>query len=53
MVQGKLYAAEVPMREALAILKKVHEEEHPTYASTLNNLALLLHLQVRLADFSR
>lgn len=47
-IQGKLEEAEAPMREALAIFKKVLGEEHPNVATLLNNLAQLLSAQVRL-----
>ena len=39
------------MREAFAISKKALGAEHPTVAIRLNNLALLLKAQVRLAGF--
>ena len=43
--QGKLDEAAPLMRQALAIFKKVHGEEHPNVANTLHNLALLLRNQ--------
>ena len=46
-IQGKLEEAEAPMREALAIFKKVLGEEHPNVAVLLNNIAEVLRAQVR------
>ena len=43
---GKLAEAEEPQRRALAISEKALGPDHPTVATRLNNLALLL--QVRL-----
>ena len=45
--QGKLDEAEEPMKQALAIFKKVLGEEHPNVATLLNNLAGLLRTQAR------
>ena len=50
-IQGKLEEAEGPMREALDIFKKILGEEHPNVAVLLNNIAVLLIDQVRLAGF--
>ena len=47
-MQGKLEEAEAPMREALAIFKKVLGENHPNVATLLNNVAELLRDQVGL-----
>ena len=46
MLQGKYDEAEPLYRETLAILKKVHGDEHPSVATGLNNLASLLKSQV-------
>ena len=43
--QGKLDEAEPLMKEALAIHKKVHGDEHPAVARDLNNLAQLYKAQ--------
>ena len=45
--QGKFDEAAPLYKEAIAINKKVHGEEHPSVATGLNNLALLLSDQVR------
>lgn len=47
-IQGKSEEGEAPMREALAIFKKVLGEEHPNVATLLNNIAGLLSDQVRI-----
>jgi hypothetical protein len=44
--QGKLEAAELPMREALEVYKRSLGVEHPFVATQLNNLAELLRAQV-------
>ena len=43
--QGKLDEAEPLFKESLAIKKKVFGDEHPSVATGLNNLALLLYHQ--------
>ena len=43
--QGKYDDAKPLHEEALAIRKKVHGEEHPDVAQSLNNLAVLLYHQ--------
>ena len=48
-LQGKLSEAEPLTRECLKIMRKVHGNEHPLLAGSLNNLAALLRDQVRLA----
>ena len=45
--QGKLDEATPLYKEAIAIFKKVHGDEHPSVATLLNNLAELLRAQVR------
>jgi tetratricopeptide (TPR) repeat protein len=46
-VQGEYEKAEPLYNESLKIRKKVHENEHPDVASSLNNLALLYENQGR------
>ena len=50
-LQGKLGKAEPLTRECLRIMRKVHGNEHPLVAVSLNNLAGLLKAQVRSAGF--
>ena len=45
MSQGKLDEATPLYREAIEIFKKVHGDEHPSVATCLNNLAVLLYHQ--------
>jgi hypothetical protein len=44
--QGKLAEAEPHYQRTLTILEKSLGLEHPNVASTLNNLAVLLNMQV-------
>ena len=46
MLQGKYDEAEPLAREAVAIYRKVHGDEHPFLASGLSTLAELLQEQV-------
>ena len=46
MLQGKYDEAEPLAREAVAIYRKVHGDEHPYVATGLNTLAGLLKEQV-------
>jgi tetratricopeptide (TPR) repeat protein len=46
--QGQFAEGEQCFREALAIRKKIHGDEHPDVATSLNNLASLLKSQVSL-----
>ena len=46
MLQGKYDEAEPLAREAVAIYRKVHGDEHPLLASGLNTLAGLLREKV-------
>ena len=47
---GKLAEAEEPQRRALAISEKALGSDHPTVATRLNNLALLLWQMGRFDD---
>lgn len=47
-IQGKLVEAEGLYKRSLTIDEKVHGPDHPAVASGLNNLAVLLHSQVRI-----
>ena len=49
--KGNYVEAEKLQREAMRIRKEALGEQHPLYASGLNNLAELLRVQVRTAGF--